>query len=82
MKAPSAKPYRIRLNADAYYRLRRKILERDGWRCQHCGSISGVEVHHTEHRSQGGSDCEENLIALCSECHALAHKTHRSSSRL
>ena len=46
MRASSAKRRRVRLDADAYRRLHQEILERDGWRCQLCGSMAGVEVHH------------------------------------
>jgi len=63
----------IRLDAEAYQHLRRQVLERDGWRCQLCGSMAGVEVHHIERRSQAGADAEQNLITLCSACHRRAH---------
>jgi hypothetical protein len=29
-----------------YAGLRQQILRRDGWRCQSCGSMSNLEVHH------------------------------------
>jgi hypothetical protein len=32
-----------------------------------------LEVHHQEFRSHSGHDSEENLITLCSTCHASAH---------
>ncbi|HZM09844.1 MAG TPA: HNH endonuclease [Candidatus Limnocylindrales bacterium] len=58
--------------------LHRLVLERDGWRCQLCGSMQHLQVHHLKFRSQAGSDEEPNLITLCAECH---ERTHRSSSR-
>ncbi len=64
---------RIRLDAEAYYKLHQQILERDGWRCQLCGSLSGLEVHHIQRRSQSGEDSEDNLITLCSDCHRAIH---------
>ena len=66
---------RIRLNQEAYALLRRQILERDGWRCQGCGSAENLQIHHKEFRSQSGNDSEENLITLCSECHTEIHMT-------
>jgi len=63
----------VRLDAEAYQTLRRQVLERDGWRCQLCGSMAGVEVHHIQRRSQVGADAEQNLITLCSACHRRAH---------
>jgi 5-methylcytosine-specific restriction endonuclease McrA len=64
----------IRLNHDAYRKLRRHILGRDGWRCQLCGSMEQLQVHHLKFRSQSGGDVEENLITLCGGCHAYAHR--------
>jgi ATP-dependent DNA helicase RecQ len=64
---------RRRIAADAYANLRLEILRRDGWRCQACGAREHLEVHHQQHRSQLGADVEENLITLCSACHARAH---------
>jgi len=73
VRASSPKPRQIRLNADAYRRLHRKILERDSWRCQACGSLHRLEVHHIERRSQSGDDSDSNLITLCSNCHRALH---------
>jgi 5-methylcytosine-specific restriction endonuclease McrA len=70
------KSQRIRLDPDAYNQLRKQVLERDSWRCQHCGSRSQLEVHHLTYRSSMGSDIEENLITLCNECHQRIHRAH------
>jgi 5-methylcytosine-specific restriction endonuclease McrA len=50
------------------------VLRRDGWRCQSCGAMSHLEVHHRELRSQSGDDAEQNLITLCTRCHAIVHR--------
>lgn len=63
----------LRLDPEAYERMRRHILRRDSWRCQVCGAMSGLEIHHKEFRSHGGDDREENLITLCCRCHASIH---------
>jgi len=57
----------------SYERLRQQILRRDGWRCQSCGTMSNLEVHHREFRSHSGADSEENLITLCTACHPRVH---------
>ena len=62
-----------RLDPVSYETLRQEILRRDGWRCQSCGSMSNLEVHHTEFRSHGGADSADNLITLCRRCHRGAH---------
>lgn len=68
------KTVRLRLNSASYAKLRRQILQRDSWRCQACGSMSNLEVHHQDFRSQGGHDSELNLITLCTACHAGVHR--------
>jgi 5-methylcytosine-specific restriction endonuclease McrA len=63
----------LRLDSLPYESLRQQILNRDCWRCQSCGSMSNLEVHHREFRSHSGADAEENLITLCAPCHARVH---------
>jgi 5-methylcytosine-specific restriction endonuclease McrA len=64
----------VRLDPKSYEQLRNHVLRRDGWRCQLCGAMSNLEVHHQELRSQSGDDSEQNLITLCAECHAALHR--------
>ena len=64
---------RLRLDAPLYKELHRRILERDGWRCQYCGCMSALQVHHIQSRSLLGDDTEENLITLCALFHKKMH---------
>jgi 5-methylcytosine-specific restriction endonuclease McrA len=73
MSAIRQKAARLRLDAASYAKLRREVLQRDGWRCQACGSRANLEVHHQQFRSYLGSDTEENLITLCAVCHGRIH---------
>jgi 5-methylcytosine-specific restriction endonuclease McrA len=72
MIRPQAAP--SRLDPLSYALLRQQILRRDGWRCQSCGTMSNLEVHHREFRSHSGADSEENLIMLCAACHGRVHR--------
>ena len=65
---------RLSLDPLSYERLRQEVLRRDRWRCQSCGTMSNLEVHHREFRSHSGADSEENLITLCAACHAGEHR--------
>ncbi|MEG1725883.1 MAG: RNA-guided endonuclease IscB [Anaerovoracaceae bacterium] len=52
------------------------VLNRDNFICQYCkgkSKDSKLEVHHIVFRSNEGSDDEENLITLCSDCHYKLH---------
>ena len=73
MSSVGSKLARLRLDQVLYERLRQQVLRRDGWRCQACGMMSNLEVHHKQFRSHSGHDSEENLITLCAACHAVIH---------
>ena len=75
MNQVRAKRATLRLEPDVYEQLRNQILRRDGWRCQSCGSMSNLEVHHKDFRSHSGADSEENLITLCNGCHTTIHRS-------
>jgi 5-methylcytosine-specific restriction endonuclease McrA len=73
MKQGNRKQLRLRLEPEAYRRLARTVLARDGWRCQHCGVATNLEAHHLVPRSRLGGDIDENLITLCARCHRNRH---------
>lgn len=73
MSLMSAKNSRLRFAPKLYEDLRHEVLRRDGWRCQNCGALSNLEVHHRKFRSQRGLDSEQNLITLCAACHSIVH---------
>jgi 5-methylcytosine-specific restriction endonuclease McrA len=63
----------LRLDPLSYESLRQQILRRDSWKCQCCGTMSNLEIHHRQFRTHSGADSEENLITLCATCHATVH---------
>jgi 5-methylcytosine-specific restriction endonuclease McrA len=73
-----ARKPRLRLSSDKYKKLCQLVLARDAWRCQICGSSENLQVHHLRPRSKLGNDSIQNLITLCSCCHAHQHKQLRS----
>ena len=54
---------------------RQRILDRDGHQCQMCGwkwsseKDLDLHLHHIRPFKQGGLTIDENLIALCRQCH-------------
>jgi 5-methylcytosine-specific restriction endonuclease McrA len=64
MKKPLNQTPRVRLDSENYRRLYREVLARDGWRCQSCGSMRQLQVHHMKFRSRSGGDEELNLITF------------------
>ena len=73
MSRKHTKRPRLRLEPGAYRELCRKVLERDGWKCQECGRMEELQVHHIRWRSKLGDDTEKNLIVLCAVCHQEVH---------
>ena len=59
-----------------FWNVREYVLFRDGHKCRCCkgkSKDSKLHVHHIESRKTGG-DAPNNLITLCSECHAKYHR--------
>jgi len=51
-----------------WMKIRERILIRDGYCCQYCGSENATTVDHVIPISKGGTDDPENLVAACSRC--------------
>jgi 5-methylcytosine-specific restriction endonuclease McrA len=64
---------RLMLSVEEYKSLRHRVLERDQWHCQDCGSSKDLQVHHLRKRSKLGDDSLDNLITLCVSCHRQRH---------
>jgi len=51
---------------------RLRILIRDAYTCQECGTITSGQAAHVDHRrplEDGGTDDAANLQTLCAACH-------------
>jgi 5-methylcytosine-specific restriction endonuclease McrA len=64
---------RKKVGKQAYRRLLKRVMDRDGWRCQKCGSLKDLQVHHRKYRSRQGDDSLANLVTLCAYCHMEEH---------
>ena len=56
---------RVRLSQESHRELHQQVLRRDGWRCQLCGSMRSLEVHHLIFRSRCGDDSEKLDHLMC-----------------
>jgi 5-methylcytosine-specific restriction endonuclease McrA len=74
MTDPLPKTPASRLDSEGYLAVRNEVLQRDGWKCQLCGSMRNLEVHHQKFRSRSGEDTPDNLITLCVICHTRMHR--------
>jgi hypothetical protein len=53
---------------------REKVLWRDGYECQHCGTSDRLQAHHIHHKAHGGTNTPHNGITLCETCHQALHE--------
>lgn len=60
---------RLRLPRD-WARIRRDILDRDGYRCRLGSPVCTIEATEVDHIARGDDHRESNLQAVCRNCHA------------
>lgn len=76
-------PRRIRSRSGVSGEVRRATFEADGNKCRFCGSSqSAIECHHVLYRSEGGPHTRDNLLSLCSRCHARVHSDKKRYQQL
>lgn len=63
---PPARPTKRKLSGAH----RRRIMERDEYRCQACGTHRDLSVDHILAEVNGGTDEDENLQTLCRPCNS------------
>jgi len=76
--------YKLQLKTEKWKLKRKFILKRDKFKCKKCGSKDSLHVHHKiyEKGLMAWESKNENLITLCSECHAKEHNKKPISSFL
>ena len=59
-----------------WWRLRVRVIQRDGGRCCKCEKVGGsIEVHHIVPIKEGGPVWKiDNLESLCRLCHIKKHR--------
>jgi 5-methylcytosine-specific restriction endonuclease McrA len=63
----------VKLKGAAYRKFAEKVMDRDNWRCVHCGTTQNLTVMHLIHRGAGGGngpgDVISNVVTGCMACH-------------
>ena len=65
--------YQVYLRSPQWKEKRELVMSRDNSTCQHCKNVPATEVHHLTYENLFKEPLED-LISLCSSCHALEHK--------
>lgn len=79
---------KVRLSAGEIAVMRSAIFDRSEHQCENAVDDKGkrcperlgwwaFDMHHMQHRSLGGSDSKENLLAVCFSCHRAHHDGKR-----
>lgn len=73
-------PYSEYLRTDHWKTTREGALQRAGRKCQLCGEVRRLQVHHNTYENRG---CEKpaDLIVLCASCHDQFHKKSKLTQR-
>ena len=58
-----------RIRGREHYRIRQRILVRDGAACVKCGCGLNLEIDHTIPLHLGGQESDINRQVLCVDCH-------------
>lgn len=69
-------PYDAYLRTDHWQRVRKAAIERADHRCQLCNAKAKLEVHHRTYERRG-CERDNDVIALCANCHEEFHKRCR-----
>lgn len=76
----SARPYRT--DKRRWGIVRRRVFDRDGWRCRACGRPGRLECDHVKPIDQGGAAWDlDNLQALCRGCHIAKTQTENAQKK-
>lgn len=67
-------------------KLRHRVFERDNFQCKDCGRTPRKEkvqlqAHHLVPVTEGGKNDPDNLVTLCSDCHAGRHSIAHGKAR-
>lgn len=62
---------------------KKRIAANQGYKCKHCRETFGTVYHidHIKPHSEGGSDRDSNLQALCPNCHAEKTEADRHKKK-
>lgn len=70
--------YKEQLRDPRWQKMQSEIRERDGYKCQLCGSTkSFLHVHHLYYKpsTKVWEYDKESLVTLCEECHLAVHSS-------
>jgi hypothetical protein len=75
-----AMPYAAYLRTEHWQTVRKAAIKRADGRCQLCNASASLDVHHRTYERRG-CERDNDVIALCRDCHDLFHTAHGSGAK-
>jgi hypothetical protein len=72
--------YRRYILSDAWRVKKQRIIAQRGERCELCGHVGGLQLHHLNY-ARLGRELDTDLQLLCTECHQTADSFRASETR-
>ncbi len=67
-------PYAEYLQTNYWKQVRREVLKERGYKCELCGSVHELNIHHKNYNHRGDElKHTADLVVLCRTCHADRH---------
>ena len=60
------------LQSDDWKERRKELMEEANGECSECGD-KATELHHLNYNKLGYEELDEDVVALCNECHKEMH---------
>ena len=57
-----------------------ECIRKAGYKCQQCGNIGKLEVHHKVYKNLG-NEKDDDLIAVCKQCHKEIHAQKQENKK-
>ena len=61
------------LRSPRWRALRAHVIEQQDGLCEDCGEMAELELHHLHYGSLG-AETQNDVVALCRDCHPIADK--------
>ena len=71
--------YHVYLQSEDWMKLRRRVLERDEYKCHLCGNRAN-RVHHLSYQNIYNEDLDD-LVGVCEGCHQGIHDWQKATKQ-
>ena len=66
--------YQKFISSEKWNIIKHIIVRKRGYKCELCGHIRNIQLHHKNYDHKLGYEREEDLILLCDRCHKVSHQ--------